>query len=26
VGYGTPRERVYPEALEALGKVLELGQ
>jgi GntR family transcriptional regulator/MocR family aminotransferase len=22
VGYGTPRERVYPEALEALGKVL----
>lgn len=26
VGYGTPRERVYPEALEALGKVLELDQ
>ncbi|MFI6933552.1 PLP-dependent aminotransferase family protein [Streptomyces sp. NPDC050287] len=25
VGYGTPRERVYPEALEVLGKVLELG-
>ncbi|WP_369272105.1 PLP-dependent aminotransferase family protein [Streptomyces sp. R11] len=25
VGYGTPRERVYPEALEALGKVLEGG-
>ena len=25
VGYGTPRERVYPEALEALGKVLESG-
>ncbi|MBV1939827.1 PLP-dependent aminotransferase family protein [Streptomyces sp. BV286] len=23
VGYGTPRERVYPEALEVLGKVLE---
>ncbi|PSM39204.1 GntR family transcriptional regulator [Streptomyces dioscori] len=23
VGYGTPRERVYPEALEALGQVLE---
>lgn len=23
VGYGTPRERVYPEALEALGRVLE---
>ncbi|MFI1723688.1 PLP-dependent aminotransferase family protein [Streptomyces sp. NPDC020489] len=23
VGYGTPRERVYPEALEALGKVLD---
>lgn len=22
VGYGTPRERVYPEALEVLGKVL----
>ncbi|MFJ3226323.1 PLP-dependent aminotransferase family protein [Streptomyces sp. NPDC086783] len=22
VGYGTPRERVYPEALEALGRVL----
>ncbi|MEU5321979.1 PLP-dependent aminotransferase family protein [Streptomyces sp. NPDC021056] len=27
VGYGTPRERVYPEALEALGTVLDgLGQ
>ncbi|MES5819129.1 PLP-dependent aminotransferase family protein [Streptomyces sp. RG80] len=27
VGYGSPRERVYPEALEALGKVLDgLGQ
>ncbi|MFF4270628.1 PLP-dependent aminotransferase family protein [Streptomyces sp. NPDC001536] len=27
VGYGTPRERVYPEALEVLGKVLDgLGQ
>ncbi|MFF4832313.1 PLP-dependent aminotransferase family protein [Streptomyces sp. NPDC001315] len=25
VGYGTPRERVYPEALEVLGKVLEGG-
>ncbi|MEV5433540.1 PLP-dependent aminotransferase family protein [Streptomyces sp. NPDC052701] len=25
VGYGTPRERVYPQALEALGKVLEKG-
>ncbi|MEV7344833.1 PLP-dependent aminotransferase family protein [Streptomyces sp. NPDC093544] len=23
VGYGTPRERAYPEALEALGRVLE---
>ncbi|NEB31765.1 PLP-dependent aminotransferase family protein [Streptomyces sp. SID14446] len=23
VGYGTPRERTYPEALEALGRVLE---
>jgi GntR family transcriptional regulator/MocR family aminotransferase len=23
VGYGTPRERVYPEALEVLGKVLD---
>ncbi|WP_258314631.1 PLP-dependent aminotransferase family protein [Streptomyces sp. Act143] len=23
VGYGTPRERVYPEALEALGQVLD---
>jgi GntR family transcriptional regulator/MocR family aminotransferase len=23
IGYGTPRERVYPEALEVLGKVLE---
>ncbi len=23
VGYGTPRERVYPEALEALGRVLD---
>lgn len=23
VGYGTPRERVYPEALEVLGRVLE---
>ncbi|MFE0256619.1 PLP-dependent aminotransferase family protein [Streptomyces sp. NPDC059010] len=23
VGYGTPRERVYPEALEVLGQVLE---
>jgi GntR family transcriptional regulator/MocR family aminotransferase len=27
VGYGTPRERVYPEALEVLGRVLDgLGQ
>ncbi|KOG30215.1 MocR-like pyridoxine biosynthesis transcription factor PdxR [Streptomyces resistomycificus] len=25
VGYGTPRERVYPQALDVLGKVLELG-
>ncbi|MFD0002994.1 PLP-dependent aminotransferase family protein [Streptomyces sp. NPDC127178] len=25
VGYGTPRERVYPEALEVLGKVLDGG-
>ncbi|MGC9537053.1 PLP-dependent aminotransferase family protein [Streptomyces sp. UG1] len=25
VGYGTPREQVYPEALEVLGKVLEDG-
>ncbi|MCT9076351.1 PLP-dependent aminotransferase family protein [Streptomyces fulvoviolaceus] len=25
VGYGTPRERTYPEALEALARVLELG-
>ncbi|MGY1499200.1 MocR-like pyridoxine biosynthesis transcription factor PdxR [Streptomyces sp. QTS52] len=25
VGYGTPRERVYPEALEVLGRVLEGG-
>ena len=25
VGYGTPRERVYPAALEALGRVLEDG-
>ncbi|WP_371661305.1 PLP-dependent aminotransferase family protein [Streptomyces sp. NBC_00280] len=25
VGYGTPRERVYPEALEVLGQVLEGG-
>ncbi|MEV0175053.1 PLP-dependent aminotransferase family protein [Streptomyces sp. NPDC050803] len=25
VGYGTPRERVYPEALEMLGKVLNGG-
>ena len=25
VGYGSPRERVYPQALEVLGKVLELG-
>ncbi|GCB47790.1 gntR family transcriptional regulator [Streptomyces sp. NL15-2K] len=25
VGYGTPRERAYPQALEVLGKVLELG-
>ncbi|MBC2902827.1 PLP-dependent aminotransferase family protein [Streptomyces cupreus] len=25
VGYGTPRERVYPEALEVLGKVLDAG-
>ncbi|KAB1149273.1 PLP-dependent aminotransferase family protein [Streptomyces luteolifulvus] len=25
VGYGTPRERAYPEALEVLGKVLEEG-
>ncbi|MGW6732038.1 MocR-like pyridoxine biosynthesis transcription factor PdxR [Streptomyces sp. NPDC055013] len=25
VGYGTPRERAYPEALEVLGKVLEGG-
>ncbi|MGW3285970.1 MocR-like pyridoxine biosynthesis transcription factor PdxR [Streptomyces sp. NPDC001002] len=25
VGYGTPRERVYPEALEVLGKVLADG-
>ncbi|AXG55281.1 GntR family transcriptional regulator [Streptomyces lincolnensis] len=25
VGYGTPRERAYPEALEALGKVLDAG-
>ncbi|MFF0163052.1 PLP-dependent aminotransferase family protein [Streptomyces sp. NPDC005263] len=25
VGYGTPGERMYPQALEALGKVLELG-
>ncbi|WBO65232.1 PLP-dependent aminotransferase family protein [Streptomyces camelliae] len=24
VGYGTPRERAYPEALEALAKVLEV--
>jgi GntR family transcriptional regulator / MocR family aminotransferase len=23
VGYGTPRERVYPEALEVLAKVLD---
>jgi GntR family transcriptional regulator/MocR family aminotransferase len=23
VGYGTPRERVYPEALEMLAKVLD---
>ena len=23
VGYGTPRERAYPEALEGLGRVLE---
>ncbi|GGQ63344.1 hypothetical protein [Streptomyces flaveolus] len=23
VGYGTPRERAYPEALEALGRVLD---
>ncbi len=23
VGYGTPRERAYPEALEALARVLE---
>ncbi len=23
VGYGTPRERVYPDALEALGRVLD---
>jgi GntR family transcriptional regulator/MocR family aminotransferase len=23
VGYGTPRERIYPEALEALGRVLD---
>ncbi|MEV6942737.1 PLP-dependent aminotransferase family protein [Streptomyces sp. NPDC051172] len=23
IGYGTPRERAYPEALEVLGKVLE---
>ena len=26
VGYGTPRERVYPEALEALGRVLDGGR
>ncbi|MEY9992638.1 GntR family transcriptional regulator/MocR family aminotransferase [Streptomyces sp. V4I8] len=25
VGYGTPRERVYPEALEVLGRVLDGG-
>ncbi|MCL7426293.1 PLP-dependent aminotransferase family protein [Streptomyces sp. YS415] len=25
VGYGTPRERAYPDALEALGKVLDAG-
>ncbi|MFI6336204.1 PLP-dependent aminotransferase family protein [Streptomyces sp. NPDC050535] len=25
VGYGTPRERAYPEALEVLGRVLEGG-
>jgi len=25
VGYGTPRERVYPEALEVLGAVLDGG-
>ena len=25
VGYGTPRERVYPEALEVLGQVLDGG-
>ncbi|WP_345020201.1 PLP-dependent aminotransferase family protein [Streptomyces shaanxiensis] len=25
VGYGTPRERAYPEALDVLGKVLESG-
>jgi GntR family transcriptional regulator/MocR family aminotransferase len=25
VGYGTPRERTYPQALEALGRVLQLG-
>ena len=26
VGYGTPREGAYPQALEALARVLELGQ
>ncbi|MER5804995.1 PLP-dependent aminotransferase family protein [Streptomyces mirabilis] len=26
VGYGTPRERIYPEALEALGRVLDGSQ
>ncbi|KOU62628.1 GntR family transcriptional regulator [Streptomyces sp. MMG1533] len=25
VGYGTPRERVYPQALDVLGKVLDRG-